>query len=125
MQWKMCLICLPYRKTSRCRKHKGLLNLSIVILIQTDYNVTIVDTIRQEIDQEELRMAKSVNKDMLIGEIITLDPGNAAILMANGMHCPGCPSAQGETLEEAAMVHGMDVEVLIKDINEYLAKKEA
>ncbi len=102
-----------------------MLNLSIVILIQTDYNVTIVDTIRQEIDQEELRMAKSVNKDMLIGEIITLDPGNAAILMANGMHCPGCPSAQGETLEEAAMVHGMDVEVLIKDINEYLAKKEA
>lgn len=70
-------------------------------------------------------MAKTVNKDMLIGEIITIDPGNAAILMANGMHCPGCPSAQGETLEEAAMVHGMDVEVLLKDINEYLAKKEA
>ena len=62
-------------------------------------------------------MAKSVNKDMLIGEIITIDPGNAAILMANGMHCPGCPSAQGETLEEAAQVHGMDVEVLYQDKN--------
>ena len=45
-------------------------------------------------------MAKTVNKDMLIGEIIALDPGNAAILMANGMHCPGCPSARFETLEE-------------------------
>lgn len=62
---------------------------------------------------------------MLIGEIIAIDPGNAAILMASGMHCPGCPSAQAETLEEAAMVHGMDVDELMKDINEYLAKKEA
>ncbi len=70
-------------------------------------------------------MAKTVSKDMLIGEIIALDPGNAAILMANGMHCPGCPSAQGETLEEAAMVHGMDVNVLLDSINEYLAKKDA
>lgn len=70
-------------------------------------------------------MAKTVTKDMLIGEIITLDPGNAAILMANGMHCPGCPSAQGETLEEAAMVHGMDVNELLTQMNDYLAKKEA
>lgn len=68
-------------------------------------------------------MANTVNKDMLIGEIITLDPGNAAILMASGMHCPGCPSAQGETLEEAAMVHGMDVEKLLADINNYMANK--
>lgn len=68
-------------------------------------------------------MGKKVNKDMLIGEIIMIDPGNAAILMSHGMHCPGCPSAQGETLEEAAMVHEMDVEVLLKDINEYLEKK--
>ena len=80
---------------------------------------------RKKVNRRNTTMAKSVNKDMLIGEIITIDPGNAAILMANGMHCPGCPSAQGETLEEAAQVHGMDVEVLLKDINEYLAKKEA
>ncbi|MBE5924541.1 MAG: DUF1858 domain-containing protein [Lachnospiraceae bacterium] len=70
-------------------------------------------------------MAQTVNKDMLIGEIIQVDPGNAAILMASGMHCVGCPSAQGETLEEAAQVHGMDVDELIKDINNYLAGKEA
>lgn len=69
-------------------------------------------------------MANTVNKDMLIGDIIAMDPGNAAILMASGMHCPGCPSAQGETLEEAAMVHGMDVEELMRDMNAYMAKKE-
>ena len=70
-------------------------------------------------------MAKTVNKDMLIGEIVSIDPGNAMILMESGMHCVGCPSAQGETLEEAAMVHGMDCEQIITAINEYLASREA
>lgn len=42
----------------------------------------------------------------------------APILMEAGMHCLGCPSAQGESLEEAAMVHGIDVEVLMKNIQE-------
>ncbi len=70
-------------------------------------------------------MAQTVSKDMLIGEIIALDPGNAAILMASGMHCVGCPASQGESLEEAAQVHGMDCDQLIKDMNEYLAGKEA
>ncbi|MBR1865566.1 MAG: DUF1858 domain-containing protein [Lachnospiraceae bacterium] len=70
-------------------------------------------------------MAQTIHKDMLIGEIISIDPGNAAILMSNGMHCPGCPASQAETLEEAAQVHGMNVDELLKDMNEYLAKKEA
>ena len=69
-------------------------------------------------------MAQTISKDMLIGELIAIDPGSAAILMANGMHCPGCPSAQAETIEEAAQVHGMDVDNLMNDINEYLAGKE-
>lgn len=68
-------------------------------------------------------MAKQINKDMLINDIIAVDPGNAAILMASGMHCIGCMAAAGETLEEAAGVHGMDVNELVKDINDYLAKK--
>ncbi len=66
-----------------------------------------------------------VNKDMLIGEIIAVDPGNAAILMASGMHCVGCPSAAGESLEEACMVHGMDVNEVLSSINDYLEKKAA
>lgn len=69
-------------------------------------------------------MSKSVSKDTLIGDIIAIDPGNAAILMANGMHCPGCPASQGETLEEACQVHNMDVDELLNTINEYLANKE-
>ena len=54
-----------------------------------------------------------VTKTMTIGELMFTNPDVAPILMEIGMHCLGCPSAQGETLEEAAMVHGMDIDVLI------------
>lgn len=67
-------------------------------------------------------MAK-VTKDMLIGQLITLDPNIAPILMRAGMHCLGCPSSQMESLEEAAMVHGMDVDVLVQQINDFLVNK--
>ena len=70
-------------------------------------------------------MAATINKDMIIADMIKIDPGIAAILMASGMHCIGCPSAQGETLDEAAMVHGMNADELVVNVNEYLAKKEA
>ena len=59
-----------------------------------------------------------ITKDMTIGEILRTSPDVAPILMEAGMHCLGCPSAQGESLEEAAMVHGMD-------INDLMAKIEA
>ena len=56
-------------------------------------------------------MAK-VSKDMLIGQLLQIDANIAPILMRAGMHCLGCPSSQMESLEEAAMVHGLDVDVL-------------
>ena len=58
-----------------------------------------------------------ITKDMTIGEIIVNKPEVAPILMEAGMHCLGCPSAQGESLEEAAMVHGMDIDVLMDKIS--------
>lgn len=70
-------------------------------------------------------MLKEVTKDMLIGEILQADATIAPILMASGMHCIGCPASQGESLEEAAMVHGMDADDLVAKINEYLATKNA
>lgn len=63
-----------------------------------------------------------ITKDMVIGDIIRVDQGVIPILMESGMHCVGCPSSQGETLEEACIVHGMDPSSLIANINEYLAK---
>ena len=60
----------------------------------------------------------TVTKEMTIGEIIMIDQGVIAVLLNYGMHCIGCPSAQGETLEEAAMVHGMDVDALLEALNQ-------
>lgn len=68
-------------------------------------------------------MVTMITKDVLIGELLRMDPSIAAILMASGMHCVGCPSAQMESLEEAAMVHMMDCDQLVDRINEYLATK--
>lgn len=65
-----------------------------------------------------------ITKDMLIGDLLRLDASIAPILMGARMHCLGCPSAQGESLEEACFVHGMPVEPVVNAINEYLANKE-
>ena len=65
-------------------------------------------------------MAVKVTKDMTIGELIRSFPQVAPILMQVGMHCLGCPSAQAESIGEAAMVHGLDAEVLVEKINAFL-----
>lgn len=59
-----------------------------------------------------------ITKEMTIGEILRANPDVAPILMNAGMHCLGCPSAQGESLEEAAMVHGINIDDLMKAIEE-------
>ena len=66
-----------------------------------------------------------VTKDMTIGEILRATPEVAPVLLDAGMHCLGCPASQGESLEEAAMVHGLNPDELEASLNEYLATKEA
>lgn len=61
---------------------------------------------------------ENITKDMTIGEILNKSPEVAPLLLEAGMHCLGCPSAQAESLEEAAMVHGIDIEALMKKIAE-------
>ena len=58
-----------------------------------------------------------ISKNTTIGELLTVFPEAAPILMEIGMHCLGCPSAQMESLEEAAMVHGIDADLLVENIN--------
>ena len=62
-----------------------------------------------------------VNKSTMIGELLQIDQNIAPILLNIGMHCLGCPGAQAETLEEAAMVHGLDGDLLVEKINAFLA----
>ncbi|GHU52255.1 disulfide oxidoreductase [Clostridia bacterium] len=66
-----------------------------------------------------------ISKDMIIADILEVDRGVVPFLLNAGMHCVGCPSAQGETLEEAVALHGADVDALVSSINEYLAGKSA
>lgn len=65
----------------------------------------------------------TITKEMTIGDILRVDDGLVPILLETGMHCLGCPSAQAESLEEACMVHGTDVNAIIGKMNEFLATK--
>ena len=58
-----------------------------------------------------------IEKKTTIGELLKIAPEKASVLLEAGMHCLGCPSAQGETIEEACDVHGIDVEGLLAKIN--------
>lgn len=76
------------------------------------------------INHKEVLAMAQVTKDTLIGEALRINEGIAPILMGIGMHCLGCPASQGESLGEAALVHGMDPDQLVNTINEYLTARE-
>jgi len=59
-----------------------------------------------------------VTKDMTIGEVLRMNRETAKVFMAAGMHCLGCPHSQGESVEEACMVHGINIDELIEALNE-------
>jgi len=65
-------------------------------------------------------MKELVSNQMLVGEIISQYPDAAFALMQCGMGCVSCPASQGETLEEACMVHGMNADEVCRYVNEYL-----
>lgn len=67
--------------------------------------------------------APQVEKDTMIGELLQIDTNIAPILFGIGMHCLGCPASQMETIEEAAMVHGINPQDLVDEINKFLAKE--
>ena len=65
-----------------------------------------------------------VSKEMIIADVLELDVGAAPVFLSNGMHCLGCPSAMGESIEDACFVHGMDPDKLISELNEHFEKAE-
>lgn len=68
---------------------------------------------------EDFIMAK-VTKEMIISDILKLDRGTVPILLNSGMHCLGCPSSSGESLEDACAIHGIDADLLVEELNNYL-----
>ena len=61
-----------------------------------------------------------ITKDTIIGDILDIAPQTAPIFLSIGMHCLGCPSSRGETVEQACAVHGINTEALLAKINEFL-----
>ena len=65
----------------------------------------------------------AINKDTIIGSILDMAPDTAPFFLEMGMHCLGCPSARGETVEQACMVHGVNADELVAKINAFLENK--
>ncbi|MEZ3497741.1 MAG: DUF1858 domain-containing protein [Lachnospiraceae bacterium] len=66
---------------------------------------------------------KEITKDMTIGDILDEERETVPFFLEMGMHCLGCPSSRGETVEQACMVHGVDADALVAKINEFLKNK--
>lgn len=64
----------------------------------------------------------AITKDTVIGEILDMDATTAPIFLEMGMHCLGCPSARGESLEQACAVHGLDVDEIVQKLNDHVSK---
>ncbi|MGN0114899.1 MAG: DUF1858 domain-containing protein [Acutalibacteraceae bacterium] len=64
----------------------------------------------------------TVTKDSIIGDVLDFNPETAPYFLEMGMHCLGCPSSRGETIEEACAVHGVEADELVAKLNDFLAK---
>lgn len=64
-----------------------------------------------------------VTKDTIIADALRMDAGTAQFFLEIGMHCLGCPSASGESIEQACMVHGANADELVGKINDYLSRQ--
>ena len=67
---------------------------------------------------------EKVTSDMIMGDIIRLHPEVVDTLIGQGMHCLGCPSSRGETVEEACMVHGVDADAFLAQVNHFIEASE-
>ena len=67
----------------------------------------------------------TITKDTIIGDILNIAPETAPLFMNIGMHCLGCPASRGETVEQACMVHGVEVDELLAAVNQMIADGES
>ena len=64
-----------------------------------------------------------ITKESLIGDVLDYDVETAQFFLEIGMHCLGCPSARGESIEQACAVHGTDADALVKKLNDFISAK--
>ena len=101
----------------------GFLSPNVAKVLVDNFGIAGISTVEEDMELffgDEVKTAQVeegvISKDMIIGDVLQLNPDNARVLMEAGMHCLGCPSSQAETLEEACMVHGLDVEDLLSKL---------
>ena len=64
-----------------------------------------------------------ITKQSVVGDVLDFDPTTAEYFLEMGMHCLGCPSARGESIEDACAVHGVDADELVEKIKAHIAKQ--
>ena len=79
-----------------------------------------LNTVQYRIEGE---LPMTIEKTTIIGDVLDYDRETAPFFLEMGMHCLGCPSARGESIEEACAVHGVDADELVAKLNEFLAGK--
>ena len=90
-------------------------------MTESDFPIIIIgDSI---FDTEKGYTIMTVTKETIIGDLLDYEIETAQFFFAIGMHCLGCPSARGESIEDACYVHGTDADELVEKINEFLASK--
>ncbi|SHM57770.1 hydroxylamine reductase [Anaerosporobacter mobilis DSM 15930] len=101
----------------------GFLSPNVAKVLVDNFGIAGISTVEDDMELffgDEVKAASTeevvISKDMIIGDILKTNPDNARVLMEAGMHCLGCPSSQAETLEEACMVHGLDVEAILSNL---------
>lgn len=101
----------------------GFLSPNVAKVLVDNFGIAGISSVEEDMELffgDEVKAASTedvvISKDMIIGDILKTNPDNARVLMEAGMHCLGCPSSQAETLEEACMVHGLDVEAILSNL---------
>ena len=99
------------------------LSPNVAKVLVDNFGIAGIGTVEEDMELffgEEVKEAKAcdgiISKDMIISDVLKANPDNANVLMAAGMHCLGCPSSLAETLEEACMVHGLNVEDILSQL---------
>ena len=96
----------------------GICRFGLALVCLIGYNTTRIK------DQEVIFMAAKIEKSTIIGDVLDIAPQTAPLFMAIGMHCLGCPSSRGETVEEACMVHGVDADAFLAQVNRFIEANE-
>jgi hybrid cluster-associated redox disulfide protein len=73
--------------------------------------------------EKGVKVSQKITKDMMLNDVLQMDERLIAVFMGFGMHCFGCPSARGKTVELAAATHGVPIEVMLEELNKVLDEK--